>query len=102
MEVKARMPGLILSVNVKEGDAVKSRDVLGTLEAMKMEQPIPAPQDGTVTAVNEALLDDPSLLFDADEEKSWICRFANIDIDEVNDMMNEDAYFRYLRKLGKV
>lgn len=54
MEVKARMPGVILSVNVKEGDAVKSRDVLGTLEAMKMEQPIPAPQDGTVTAVKVA------------------------------------------------
>ena len=61
-----------------------------------------SPVSGTVIAVNEALLDDPSLLFDPDEEKSWICRFANIDIDEVNDMMNEDAYFRYLRKLGKV
>ncbi len=61
-----------------------------------------SPVSGTVTAVNEALLDDPALLLDSDEEKSWICRFANIDIDEVNDMMNEDAYFRYLRKLGKV
>ena len=54
MEVKARMPGVILGVNVKEGDAVKARDILGMLEAMKMEQPIPAPQDGTVTAVKVA------------------------------------------------
>ena len=54
MEVKARMPGVILSVNVKEGDAVKTKDILGTLEAMKMEQPIPSPQDGTVKAVKVA------------------------------------------------
>ena len=67
-------------------------------EAVELYSPV----SGTVTSVNETLLDDPSLIFDADEEKSWICRFANIDIDEVNDMMNEDAYFRYLRKLGKV
>lgn len=52
MEIKARIPGSIVAVNVKAGDAVKARSVLGTLEAMKMEQPIACPIDGTVTAVN--------------------------------------------------
>lgn len=52
--VKAHMPGLIIRVNVKEGDAVKTGQVLGLLEAMKMDNPIPAPQDGTVTAVRVA------------------------------------------------
>ena len=41
MEIKARIPGTIVAINVKPGDTVKARDNLGTMEAMKMEQPIP-------------------------------------------------------------
>ena len=49
--VKAPMPGTILKVNVKQGDAVKAGTVLCVLEAMKMENEILAPKDGTVTQV---------------------------------------------------
>ena len=49
--VNAPMPGNILKVNVKAGDAVKSGTVLVVLEAMKMENEIMAPKDGTVTQV---------------------------------------------------
>ena len=45
------MPGNILKVNVKTGDTVKSGTVLVVLEAMKMENEIMAPKDGTVTQV---------------------------------------------------
>ena len=46
------MPGTILSVNVSNGQAVKKGDVLFILEAMKMENEIMAPCDGTVAAVS--------------------------------------------------
>ena len=49
--VTAPMPGNILKVNVKAGDAVKAGTVLCVLEAMKMENEIMAPKDGTVTQV---------------------------------------------------
>ena len=49
--VKAPMPGNILSVNVKTGDAVKKGQVVMILEAMKMENEILSPVDGTVSAV---------------------------------------------------
>ena len=49
--VNAPMPGNILKVNVSQGQAVKSGDVLCVLEAMKMEDEIMAPKDGTVTQV---------------------------------------------------
>ena len=49
--VNAPMPGNILKVNVKAGDAVKSGTVLVVLEAMKMENEIMAPKDGTVSQV---------------------------------------------------
>ena len=49
--VKAPMPGNIMKINVKAGDAVKKGDVLVVLEAMKMENDICAPADGTVASV---------------------------------------------------
>lgn len=52
--INAPMPGTILAVNVKPGQAVKRGDVLVVLEAMKMENEIMAPNDGTVGTVNVA------------------------------------------------
>ena len=52
--VKAPMPGNIMKVNVKPGAAVKKGDVLMVLEAMKMENDICAPADGTVASVEVA------------------------------------------------
>ena len=49
--VTAPMPGTILKVNVKVGEAVKAGTVLCVLEAMKMENEIMAPKAGTVTQV---------------------------------------------------
>ena len=49
--VKAPMPGTLIKVNVKVGDAVKKGDVLCVLEAMKMENDIMAPADGVVASV---------------------------------------------------
>ena len=52
--VKAPMPGTLIKVNVKVGDAVKKGDVLCVLEAMKMENDIMAPADGVVASVEAA------------------------------------------------
>ena len=49
--VKAPMPGNIMKVNVKPGQSVKKGDVLVVLEAMKMENDVCAPEDGTVASV---------------------------------------------------
>lgn len=49
--VNAPMPGNILRVEVKQGDAIKAGQLLVVLEAMKMENEILAPKDGTVAQV---------------------------------------------------
>lgn len=46
--VKAPMPGTILSINVDTGSTVKKGQLLFVLEAMKMENEIFSPCDGTV------------------------------------------------------
>lgn len=49
--VESPMPGNILSINVNQGDKVKEGQVLAILEAMKMENEIPAPKDGTIVQI---------------------------------------------------
>ena len=46
------MPGTVLNVVAPVGTAVKAGDVILILEAMKMENEIVAPQDGTVASIN--------------------------------------------------
>ena len=53
-KVNAPMPGNILAVNINVGDTVKAGQVGMILEAMKMENEIMVPCDGTVTAVGVA------------------------------------------------
>ena len=50
-KITSPMPGNILSVNVAAGDTVQKGQVLMILEAMKMENEILAPSDGTVSEI---------------------------------------------------
>ena len=45
------MSGTIVKVNVSAGQRVKAGDIMFILEAMKMENEIVAPSDGTVSQV---------------------------------------------------
>lgn len=49
--VTSPLPGVIIEVSVKEGQTVKAGQKVAVLEAMKMENEIQAPADGTVTAI---------------------------------------------------
>jgi biotin carboxyl carrier protein len=49
--VKAPLPGVILSIDCKVGDEVSKGQKLLVLEAMKMENTIPAEQDGKIVEI---------------------------------------------------
>lgn len=51
-EIKAPMPGLVLNIVVEEGSVVKKGDPILVLEAMKMENILKSPADGTVKKIN--------------------------------------------------
>ena len=53
-EVVSPMPGTVLTVSVAEGAQVVLGDILGVVEAMKMELALKAPYDGTVSSVRAA------------------------------------------------
>lgn len=50
-EVKAPMPGLVLKIIAQTGTAVSKGDALLVLEAMKMENVIKSPTDGTIASI---------------------------------------------------
>ena len=63
-DIKAPMPGLILEINVSEGQEVKEDDALLILEAMKMENVITSPRAGVIKSikVNQGETVDKNLL----------------------------------------
>ena len=50
--VTSPLPGVIVEISVKVGDAVKAGQQVAVLEAMKMENAIEADHAGTVTAIH--------------------------------------------------
>lgn len=52
VKVNSPMPGKILSIKASVGQAVKRGEVIMILEAMKMENEIVAPSDGTIASIN--------------------------------------------------
>jgi len=51
-KVNSPLPGVIIEVCVREGQAVKAGQKVAVLEAMKMENEISAPKEGTITAIH--------------------------------------------------
>ncbi len=49
--IKAPMPGVIVDIPVKVGDAVTKNQVIAILESMKMQNEFKSPKDGTVKSV---------------------------------------------------
>ena len=50
--IKSPLPGIIISIDVKEGQAIKRGQKVAVIEAMKMENDILAEADGTITAIH--------------------------------------------------
>jgi 3-methylcrotonyl-CoA carboxylase alpha subunit/acetyl-CoA/propionyl-CoA carboxylase biotin carboxyl carrier protein len=70
--LSAPMPGVVLAVHVRQGQAVTAGTVLGVLEAMKMELALTAPHDGVVAQVGAAVGDRVTLgqsLFEVSAEQ---------------------------------
>lgn len=50
-QIKAPMPGAVVSVHKAAGDAVKRGETIVTIESMKLQTALTAPRDGTVAEV---------------------------------------------------
>ena len=85
--------GDIVYVQLPEvGSAVRAGDACGELESTKSVSDLFAPVNGTVTAVNEALADQPDLVNSDPYGEGWLLDIEVEDAAEVEALMDAETY----------
>lgn len=74
-------------------------DHLGEIEFEDDSFELISPVTGTVTQINDQIMDEPEIIIDSPEDKGWICKLENIDTSELDDLMTEDEYAKYTENL---
>ncbi len=74
------------------GDEVAASSPVGELESTKSVSEMYAPVSGTISAINDALADNPQLLNEDPYGDGWLCEIAVSNPDEIGAMMNAEAY----------
>jgi glycine cleavage system H protein len=85
--------GDIVYVQLPEvGSKVRAGDACGELESTKSVSDLFAPVNGTVTAVNEALADQPDLVNTDPYGEGWLLDIDVEDAEEVDALMDAETY----------
>jgi len=88
--------GDLVFINLpEEGDAVTAGQALGDLESVKAVSDILSPVTGTVTAVNQAVIDQPALINENPYE-SWFVEVSDITAEA--DLMTASEYEAFCTK----
>ncbi|UWR22018.1 glycine cleavage system protein GcvH [Sulfitobacter sp. S190] len=74
------------------GTTVEKDDEIVVIESVKAASDIMAPLDGEITAVNEALGDNPALANEDATGEGWFFKIKPSDPSQMDDYMDEDAY----------
>jgi glycine cleavage system H protein len=83
----------------QEGADLIVGDVLGVVESVKAASDVYSPISGTVCGVNKDLDEDPSIINSSPEDEGWICKLDNIDLAELEELMEEKDYAKFLKDL---
>ena len=82
--------GDVVFVNLPaEGDGVTAGDAFGDVESVKAVSDLVSPVTGTVTAVNEALLDDPAQVNEAPYE-AWLIKVSQVS--DTEELLDAEGY----------
>ncbi|MFW6321546.1 MAG: glycine cleavage system protein GcvH [Halohasta sp.] len=74
------------------GDEIEAGSAFGVVESIKAVSDLYAPVSGEVTAVNEALFDQPELVNDAPFGDGWMLEVAPSDDAEFDELLSADEY----------
>lgn len=92
--------GDIVYVELPEvGKSLAARDQVAVVESVKAASEVYAPAGGTVTEVNDALADDPTLVNQAATGEGWFVKMTLDDAGELDDLMDETAYKAFVADL---
>ena len=74
------------------GEDIGAGEEFGVVESIKAVSDIYAPVSGTVTAVNEALFDQPELVNEDPFGEGWMLELELADETELDDLLGPDVY----------
>jgi len=80
-----------------EGDEFDREDDCGALESVKAASELYSPISGKVTEKNTAVEEDPALINKSCYDDGWLFKMELSSPDEMNDLMDEDAYDKFLK-----
>jgi glycine cleavage system H protein len=75
-----------------EGDTLTAGEAFGVVESIKAVSDIYAPVSGEVTAVNDALFDQPELVNEDPFGEGWMLDVQLADEGELDELLGPDAY----------
>lgn len=74
------------------GDEVNAGDELGVVESVKAASDFYAPVSGTVTAVNQAVIENPAIVNTDPYANGWLVKLRPSRPDEIEDLLNAEEY----------
>ncbi len=93
--------GEIVFVDLPDvGKSVGRGDDMAVVESVKAASDVYAPIKGEVIEVNDTLEGEPGQVNDSPEDKGWFVKLKIADAAELDDMMDLDAYQKFLETLG--
>ena len=89
--------GDIVSVELPEvGRQVEKGDEVAVIDSVKAASEVYAPADGEIAEVNEALLDDPSLVNSDPQGKGWFFKLSVSSAPDLEALMDAKAYQEFV------
>lgn len=82
------------------GREIVINEEIGMIEAAATMGELKAPASGTVTEINDAVIEKPELINESPLDDGWIFRMSVDDEAALNELMDEDDYTDYLESLG--
>jgi glycine cleavage system H protein len=78
------------------GREVAAGEEIALIESVKTTSDILAPVSGEILEINETLSDTPEIMNESPLDDGWLMRIEPSDIDEIEDLMDEDAYQEFV------
>lgn len=98
----AEQLGDVVFVELPElGKAVAQFKEAAVVESVKAASEVYAPLSGEISAVNEALVEEPAKVNESPEDAGWFLKIKPTNLDELAGLMDGAAYEAYLKELDQ-
>ena len=81
-----------VEMQMEIGEEVEKGEAYAIVESVKSSNDIFAPASGKISAINEALSDDPGMLNDSAHGDGWICSIEVSEESELDSLMDSSEY----------